>query len=144
MLDMHAGLWAPGELHFANFDTMAERASRVKPVLRYMPIPEGAARCGASSAEFSRTFRAWELAATPITEVFQHLHIIHQGRVDTHAQHRVLAIHANLDHATAGLAGDFQAGEFLLGLLHFLLHFLGLLHEACNIAFHNGYPGNCY
>lgn len=74
MLDMHESLWAPGELHLANFRTMAERANNVGPVLRYMPIPEAASRCGESIAAFSRTFRGWELEATPVAEVFQSLH----------------------------------------------------------------------
>lgn len=74
MLDMHTGLWAPGELHLANFGTMADRAHHVGPVLRYMPIPEIASRCGESIAACSRIFRGWELAATPVTDVFQHLH----------------------------------------------------------------------
>lgn len=74
MLNVHTGLWAPGELHLANYATMAERAQQVGPILRYMPIPEVASRCGESTAEFSRTFRAWELAATPISAVFQRLH----------------------------------------------------------------------
>jgi hypothetical protein len=74
MLDMHPGLWAPGELHLANFATMADRAHHLMPFLRYMPIPEAAARCGESIAAFSRTFRGWELAAAPVTDVFQHLH----------------------------------------------------------------------
>ena len=74
MLNMHTDLWAPGELHLANFATMADRAQNVRPVLRYMPIPEAASRCGESIAAFSRIFRGWELTATPVTEVFQHLH----------------------------------------------------------------------
>jgi hypothetical protein len=39
-----------------------------------MPIPEAASRCGESVADFSRTFRAWEVAAMPVPEVFQHLY----------------------------------------------------------------------
>lgn len=74
MLNLHAGLWAPGELHLAHFATMADRARNVGPVLRYMPIPEIAARLGAPVAACSRTFRSWELAATPTTEVFQSLY----------------------------------------------------------------------
>ena len=74
MLDMHTELWAPGELHLANYETMAERANRVAAVLRYMPIPEAATRCGEATADFARRFRSWELEATPVPEVFQHLH----------------------------------------------------------------------
>ena len=74
MLNMHTGLWAPGELHFANFETMADRAHYVMPVLRYMPIPEAAERCGELIAAFSKVFRRWEVAATPVTEVFEYLH----------------------------------------------------------------------
>jgi hypothetical protein len=74
MLNVHTRLWAPGELHLANFTTMTDRAHHVAPVLRYMPIPECASRCGEPIAAFSRTFRGWELAGTPVMDVFQHLH----------------------------------------------------------------------
>ena len=74
MLNLHSRLWAPGELHLANFGTMADRANAVGPILRYMPIPEAAARRGESIATFSRTFRGWEIDATPVAEVFQSLH----------------------------------------------------------------------
>ncbi len=74
MLNLHTALWAPGELHLANFATMADRANHVGPILRYMPIPEAAARCGESVAAFSRTYRRWELAATPVEDVFRSLH----------------------------------------------------------------------
>jgi hypothetical protein len=74
MLNAHTSLWAPGELHLANFSTMADRASHVGPILRYMPIPEAAARCGESVAAFSRVFRRWERSATPVADVFQSLH----------------------------------------------------------------------
>jgi hypothetical protein len=74
MLNTHSRLWSPGELHFANFSTMADRAHNVEPVLRYMPIPECALRCGESVADFGSTFRGWELARTPVTDVYQHLH----------------------------------------------------------------------
>lgn len=74
MLNIHTGLWAPGELHLANFETMADRARDVGSILRYMPLPEGAARFGESVADSSRRFRGWELAAVPVTEVYQQLH----------------------------------------------------------------------
>ena len=74
MLNVHPGLWAPGELHLANFATMADRASDIGPVLRYMPIPEAALRCRGSIAAFSKIFRGWEVQATPVTDVFEYLH----------------------------------------------------------------------
>ena len=74
MLNLHSSLWAPGELHLASFTTMDERARRIGPILRYMPIPEVASRCGTTTAELSKTFRGWELAAAPVGDVYQHLH----------------------------------------------------------------------
>ncbi len=74
MLNLHTSLWAPGELHLANFATMADRARQVGAILRYMPIPEVASRCGESVTEFSKTFRGWELAAAPVADVYQRLH----------------------------------------------------------------------
>jgi hypothetical protein len=47
MLNVHPRLWSPGELHLANFGTMADRAEEINPLLRFMPIPEAAASpCG--------------------------------------------------------------------------------------------------
>jgi hypothetical protein len=75
MLNVHPTLWAPGELHLANFETMADRAGNIMPpLLRYMPIPEAAARCGESTASFSRTFRGWEQQGAPVTDVYEALH----------------------------------------------------------------------
>jgi hypothetical protein len=74
ILNVHDDLWAPGELHLANFEGMADRAANIAPVLRDMPIPEVAARMGESIAPFSNTFRTWEIEDVPIPEVYQHLH----------------------------------------------------------------------
>lgn len=74
MLNTHSTLWAPGELNLANFSTMTDRAHRVAPFLRYMPIPEAAARCSESVVAFSSRFRAWERTGASIPEVYQHLH----------------------------------------------------------------------
>ncbi len=74
MLNLHPKLWAPGELHLANFETMADRADNIMPLLRYMPIPEAASRRRESTASFSRTFRAWEQQSTPVTEVYEALY----------------------------------------------------------------------
>jgi hypothetical protein len=74
MLNTHSQLWAPGELHLANFGTMADRAEGVGPILRYMPIPELASRCGESIAHFSNRFRSWELEHMPVADAYQHLH----------------------------------------------------------------------
>ena len=74
MLNGHSALWAPGEMHLASFATMEERAHHVAPFLRYMPIPEMAARCRESVPAFSKHFRGWELSALPIGDVFEHLH----------------------------------------------------------------------
>lgn len=74
MLDVHEGLWAPGELQFASYVGMADRAASIMPLLRFMPLPELAARLGESTADASRRFRAWELEDTPVEEVYQRLH----------------------------------------------------------------------
>ena len=74
MLDRHSTLWAPGELHLATFATMATRAEALEPILRYLPIPELASRCGEPVAAMGETFRRWERRATPTTDVFQALH----------------------------------------------------------------------
>jgi len=74
MLNVHAELWAPGELHLASYEDMVDRAANIPPVLRDMPIPETAARMAEAIASFSNTFRGWELEDLPIAEVYQHLH----------------------------------------------------------------------
>lgn len=74
MLNVHSRLWAPGELHLASYANMATRAADVGPILRYMPIPELAARCGTSVEAAASTFRGWERKATPVADVYQHLH----------------------------------------------------------------------
>ncbi len=76
-------------------------------------------------------------------DVLEHFAVAQQGRVDFDAPHGVLAGHGDLDQAAGGLAGDGQLGQFLLGFLHFLLHFLGLLHEAGEITFH-GFGVSCF
>ena len=55
-------------------------------------------------------------------DVFKHFPVIHQHRIDFDPPHRVFAVHGDLDHAATSLPGDFHARQFLLGLLHFLLH----------------------
>ena len=74
MLDVHSQLWAPGERHLANYETLAHRARNIGPTLRYMPIPGLATRCGESAAAFGRRFRAWERSAEPVADVFRYLH----------------------------------------------------------------------
>ena len=74
MLNVHEKLWAPGELHLANYGGMADRAANINPVLRYMPVPEIAARLSESVDSFSETFQGWESADFPISEVYETLH----------------------------------------------------------------------
>jgi len=74
MLNMHEKLWAPGELHLANYGGMADRAARIIPTLRHMPVPEIAARLGESAEAFLETFQGWESADLSISEVYQTLH----------------------------------------------------------------------
>ncbi len=73
MLNAHAGIWAPGELHLAQFSTMADRARGIKPVLRRMPIPEIAERFGDSIDSTSSRFGRWEDDAVPVEEVYREL-----------------------------------------------------------------------
>jgi hypothetical protein len=75
MLDVHEELWAPGELHLANFASMGDRAENVRPVLRYMPLPEIASRYGEAADSVARAFRGWELEDLPIPEVYERLHL---------------------------------------------------------------------
>ena len=74
MLNLHEQLWAPGELHLASFEDMADRAANLSPVLRYMPIPELASRMREPIASFSSSFRSWELERRPISRVYESLH----------------------------------------------------------------------
>jgi hypothetical protein len=75
MLNVHDATWAPGELHLAQFESMAERAKNLlPPLLRYMPVPEIAARFGEPVDSFRRTFETWEEEDLLISEVYQHLY----------------------------------------------------------------------
>ncbi len=74
MLNVHEKLWAPGELHLANFESMAERAINVLPLLRYMLVPEAASRLGESIASFSKVFRNWELEGISVSEVYENFY----------------------------------------------------------------------
>ena len=59
MLDVHDGLWAPGELHLATFESMAERVEHLRTrLLRHMPVPEAAARFGESIDSFADAWRS--------------------------------------------------------------------------------------
>ena len=74
MLNVHENLWAPGELHLANFESMADRAINVLPLLRYMLVPEAASRLGESIASFSKVFRNWELEGVSVSEVYENFY----------------------------------------------------------------------
>ena len=74
MLNVHEKLWAPGELHLANFESMADRAANVLPLLRYMLVPEAASRLGQSIASFSKVFRNWELENVSVSEVYENFY----------------------------------------------------------------------
>ena len=71
MLNVHEKLWAPGELHLANFDGMADRAMNLIPTLRFMPVPELAQRLGEPIASVSKAFRSWELSDLSVGDVYQ-------------------------------------------------------------------------
>jgi len=74
MLNVHDGLWAPGEMHFAQFETMGHRATDIAPpLLRYLPIPEIATRLDEPSSVTARRFRSWEREDRPIPSVFDTL-----------------------------------------------------------------------
>jgi hypothetical protein len=49
--------------------------------------------------------------------------------------HLVLAGHGDLDQAGTRLAGDLDIAQFVLGLLHVVLHRLRLLHQASELSF---------
>lgn len=75
MLNVHPTLWAPGELHFAHYATLADRAHDIAPLLRDMPIPECAERRKEPIASFTNAFRNWERKRTPLTDVYEALHL---------------------------------------------------------------------
>ena len=74
MLNVHEELWAPGELHLAHFESMADRARNIVPLLRYMLVPEVAARFGESIASFSKVLKKWELESLSVSEVYENLY----------------------------------------------------------------------
>lgn len=74
MLNVHQGVWAPGELHLANFESMRDRAARIVPLLRFMVIPECASRFGEPVSEFSLRFKQWERDDLPMSEVYRRLY----------------------------------------------------------------------
>jgi hypothetical protein len=74
MLNVHEQLWAPGELHLAQFDTMADRAEGAGPFLRHALVPEASSRLGESKDAFSERLTEWEQDALPIPDVYRHLH----------------------------------------------------------------------
>jgi hypothetical protein len=80
MLNIHQGMWAPGELHLANFEGLADRATNLKPILRNMPLPELAERLREPVDSFARRFRRWELEDLAVSEVYATLH---QAEPDT-------------------------------------------------------------
>ena len=47
----------------------------------------------------------------------------------------MFASHQNFDQTGAGLSGDFNVAQLVLGFLHVVLHRLGLLHEAGELSF---------
>ncbi|MGI9600642.1 MAG: sulfotransferase family protein [Acidimicrobiales bacterium] len=81
MLNRHDGLWAPGELHLAQFDTMAERAGAIGPFLRHALVPEVAERLDESADAFGDRLAGWEQAAVPVPDVYQQLHQADPGRL---------------------------------------------------------------
>lgn len=81
MLDVHDELWAPGELHLAQYQDMAERAEQIPPVLRYMPVRELASRFGESVDTLSETFRGWETARLPVSDVYERFHAAAPSRL---------------------------------------------------------------
>lgn len=74
MLDAHPTVWAPGELHLAQYADMAQRAQEIVPVLRRMIVPDVAARLGESEEAFGERLAQWERDALPIADVFDALH----------------------------------------------------------------------
>ena len=69
-------------------------------------------------------------------QILEHLLVVaHQRGVDLDPLDLVAAVHGDLHHAAAGLAGDLLLGQLLLGLLHILLHFLGLLDQLAHPPF---------
>src|SRR6056297_1564472 len=69
-------------------------------------------------------------------QVLQHFHVVASAGIDVNSAHFVAAAQGDLDHAAAGLARDLQVGQFGLRLLEAFLHFLRLLHQLCDVAFH--------
>ena len=74
MLNVHQDVWAPGELHLANYESMKHRAARIVPLLRFMIIPECAARFGEPVSAFSLRFKQWERDDLPMSEVYRRLY----------------------------------------------------------------------
>ena len=74
MLDAHPTLWAPGELHLAQYADMAQRAREIVPVLRRMIVPDVAERLGETEEEFGERLGEWERDELPIADVFGALH----------------------------------------------------------------------
>ena len=74
MLNVHEALWAPGELHLAQYDTMAERATRANPILRRTFVPEAGSRFGETPDSFYQRLESWERESLPTPEVYRRLH----------------------------------------------------------------------
>lgn len=74
MLNMHQEIWAPGELHLANFDNLADRARKLVPYIRQSILPEAASRFRESTSRFSERFKDWEDQNLESSEVYRRLH----------------------------------------------------------------------
>lgn len=74
MLNGHEAMWAPGELHLALFDTMAQRARDLPALLRRAFVPEVATRLGITSEAFAARLAGWERSDLATTDVYRVLH----------------------------------------------------------------------
>ncbi len=74
MLNVHDALWAPGELHLAEFDTMRDRATRANPFLRRALVPEAASRFSEAPAEFATRLETWERTSLPVPQAYRRFH----------------------------------------------------------------------
>lgn len=75
MLNSHPALWAPGELHLAHFDTMADRAMELPPFIKSASIPELGKRFEQTSKDFAATLADWEAQALTVSEVYSKVHL---------------------------------------------------------------------
>lgn len=74
MLNSHQGIWAPGELHLAHFENMADRARDLPPVIKFASNPELAQRLKQTKSDFFSTLASWENDKRPIGDVYQSLY----------------------------------------------------------------------